>query len=70
MIFFLGGGFGPAVAAAFLAFRNVPGTDALNPLYVLDAAAFSDAFLLVSVATIVAFVASFGLKSSTGKKTP
>jgi DHA2 family metal-tetracycline-proton antiporter-like MFS transporter len=67
MIFFLGGGFGPAVAATFLSFRNVPGTDPLNPLYVLDAAAFSDAFLLVSAATIVAFVASFGLKKATGK---
>jgi DHA2 family metal-tetracycline-proton antiporter-like MFS transporter len=65
MIFFLGGGFGPAVAATFLAFRNVPETDALNPLYAFDAAAFSDAFLLVSAATIVAFVASFGLKSTT-----
>ena len=69
MIFFLGGGFGPAVAATFLAFRNVPETEALNPLYAFDAAAFSDAFLLVSAATIVAFVASFGLKSTTQKDT-
>jgi MFS transporter, DHA2 family, metal-tetracycline-proton antiporter len=67
MIFFLGGGFGPAVAATFLAFRNAPGTDALNPIYAFDAAPFSDAFLLVSAATIVAFLASFGLKSSTRK---
>jgi MFS family permease len=69
MIFFLGGGFGPAVAATFLAFRNQAGTDALNPLYALDAAPFSDAFLLVSAATIVAFIVSFGLKSTTSKET-
>ncbi|HEX5848750.1 MAG TPA: MFS transporter [Rubrobacter sp.] len=70
MIFFLGGGFGPAVAATFLSFRSTPGTDALNPLYALDAAAYSDSFLLVSAATIMAFVASFGLKKATGKQTP
>ncbi len=70
MIFFLGGGFGPAVAATFLSFRSAPGTDALNPLYALDAAAYSDSFLLVSAATIMAFVASFGLKKATGKQTP
>ena len=70
MIFFLGGGFGPAIAATFLAFRNEAGADAINPLYALDAAPFSDAFLLVSAATIVAFVASFGLRSTTRKETP
>ena len=70
MIFFLGGGFGPAVAATFLAFRNEVGADAINPLYALDAASYSDAFLLVSAATIVAFVASFGLRSTTRKETP
>ena len=68
MIFFLGGGFGPAVAATFLAFRHEAGAGALNPLYTLDAAPFSDAFLLVSVASIVAFAASFGLRSTTGKE--
>jgi MFS transporter, DHA2 family, metal-tetracycline-proton antiporter len=68
MIFFLGGGFGPAVAATFLAFRHEAAAGALNPLYTLDAASFSDAFLLVSVASIVAFAASFGLRSTTGKE--
>jgi MFS transporter, DHA2 family, metal-tetracycline-proton antiporter len=68
MIFFLGGGFGPAVAATFLAFRHEAGAGALNPLYTLDAAPFSDAFLLVSVASILAFAASFGLRSTTGKE--
>jgi MFS family permease len=68
MIFFLGGGFGPAVAATFLAFRSGAGSDALNPLYGLDAAPFSDAFLLISAACIVAFAASFGLRRTTGKE--
>ena len=69
MIFFLGGGFGPAVAATFLAFRHEAGAGALNPLYTLDATSFSDAFLLVSAASIVALAASFGLRSTTGKET-
>lgn len=69
MIFFLGGGFGPAVAATFLAFRNEAGAGALNLLYTLDATAFSDAFLLVGAACIVAFAASFGLSSTTRKET-
>ena len=68
MVFFLGGGFGPAVGATFLAFRNEAEAGALNPLYALDAAAFSDAFLLVSAATIVAFAASFGLGGTTRKE--
>jgi DHA2 family metal-tetracycline-proton antiporter-like MFS transporter len=67
MIFFLGGGFGPAVAATFLAFRSEAGASALNPLYALDTAPFSDAFLLVSAASILAFAASFGLRSTTRK---
>ena len=68
MIFFLGGGFGPAVAATFLAFRDEAGSGALNPLYTLGAAPFSDAFLLVSAASILAFAASFGLQRTTGKE--
>lgn len=70
MTFFLGGGFGPAVAATFLAFRHEAGAGALNPLYTLDAASFSDSFLLVSIAVIVAFAASFGLRRTTGKEIP
>jgi MFS family permease len=70
MVFFLGGGFGTAVAATFLAFRHEMGAGPLNPLYTLDAAPFSDAFLLISTAAIVAFAASFGLRRTTGKETP
>jgi EmrB/QacA subfamily drug resistance transporter len=69
MIFFLGGGFGPAVAATFLAFRSEANADAVNPLYALDAAPYSDAFLLISAACIAAFAASFGLRRTTGKET-
>ncbi|HKH76716.1 MAG TPA: MFS transporter, partial [Rubrobacteraceae bacterium] len=43
--FFLGGGTGPAVIGAFLAARKEADAGALNPLYALDAAAYSDAFL-------------------------
>ena len=66
-IFFLGGGTGPAVVGAFLAARREGGTQALNPFYALDAAPFSDAFLLLSLALLLAFVAFFGL-SKGGKE--
>lgn len=41
------------------------GADAgsINPLYVLDASAFSDAFLAMTVAAILALVAALGLSS-------
>ncbi len=47
-LFFLGGATGPALAGAFLAARRDSGSDAINPLYALDVAHFSDAFLLLS----------------------
>jgi MFS transporter, DHA2 family, metal-tetracycline-proton antiporter len=65
-LFFLGGGTGPAVVGAFLAARREAGTGALNPLYHLGAAPFSDAFLLLTVALMLALVASLGLRG--GKK--
>lgn len=61
-IFFLGGGVGPAVVGAFLAARREGGAEALNPFYTLDAAHFSDAFLLMSLALLLGLAASFGLK--------
>ncbi|QIN85086.1 DHA2 family efflux MFS transporter permease subunit [Rubrobacter tropicus] len=67
MLFFLGGGFGPAVAATFLAVRQGSESGALNPLFVASSAPFSDAFLLLTAATVVSFVAAFGLKKSVGK---
>ena len=61
---FLGAGTGPAVIGAFLAARKEAGSDAINPLYNLDVAPFSDAFLAMAVAVILALVAAFGLRSS------
>jgi DHA2 family metal-tetracycline-proton antiporter-like MFS transporter/DHA2 family florfenicol/chloramphenicol resistance protein-like MFS transporter len=62
MLFFLGGGFGPAIGATFLAFREQAGAGALNPLYAQDAAPYSDAFLLLALSVVVALAASFGLQ--------
>lgn len=62
MLFFLGGGFGPAILGAFLAFRREAGADALNPLYVLDAVPYSDAFLAMSPALILALAATLWLR--------
>lgn len=64
MLFFLGGGFGPAIGATFLGLREGAGT-AINPLHLGDAAAYSDAFLLLTAALVVAFVASLGLPGKT-----
>lgn len=63
LFFFLGGGFGPAVAATFLAFRQ--GEGAINPFYTLGATHYSDAFLLISAALVIALVASLGLRAKT-----
>ena len=67
MLFFLGGGFGTAIGATFLAFRNEAGAGALNPLHTGAAAPYSDAFMLLSFAAVVALVISLGLPD--GKKT-
>jgi len=63
-LFFLGGGTGPALIGALLAARGEADAEALNPLYTLDAAPFSDAFLAIAAALMLALVASFGLRSS------
>ena len=67
MLFFLGGGFGPAVAATFLAIREGSGSGALNPLFAASSASYSDAFLLLTAAAVVALVVTSGLKRSIGK---
>lgn len=63
--FFLGAGTGPALIGAFLAARQEAGLEAINPLYTLDAAPFSDAFLAVGAVTIIALVAALGLRGGT-----
>lgn len=60
--FFLGAGTGPALIGAFLAARQEAASDAINPLYDLDAAPFSDAFLAMTLAVIFALVAALGLR--------
>lgn len=62
-LFFLGGGTGPTVVGALLAAREESGSEAINPLYTLTAAPFSDAFLVMTVAVLIALVAAFGLNS-------
>jgi MFS transporter, DHA2 family, metal-tetracycline-proton antiporter len=63
-LFFLGGGTGPAVVGAFLAARREAGAGAINPLHALDAAPFSDAFLLLTLALILSLAASLGITNS------
>jgi len=67
--FFLGGGTGPAAIGAFLAARREAETGALNPLYVLDTASFSDAFLVLALALLISLVAALGLRSTTTRET-
>ncbi|MGI8859313.1 MAG: MFS transporter [Rubrobacteraceae bacterium] len=64
MLFFLGGGFGPAIGATFLAIRQNAEAAALNPFYLTDVAPFSDAFLLLAFSIMIALFASFGLPGS------
>lgn len=65
-VFFLGGGVGPALIGALLVAREEAAADAINPLYALGAAPFSDAFLAMAVAVILALVATLGLRSRAG----
>ena len=71
-LFFLGGGTGPAVIGAFFAARQGAGAGALNPLYGLGAAPFSDVFLMVCVALLVSLVAALwvhvGANKGVGKR--
>ena len=65
-LFFLGGGTGPAVIGAFFAVRSSAGAGALNPLYGLGAAPFSDVFLIVSVALLVSLAAALWVRVGAG----
>ncbi|MFD7523097.1 MFS transporter [Paenibacillus chitinolyticus] len=64
---FLGAGTGASIIGAFLAARKEAGQDPLNPFYVLDAAPYSDAFLAIAAAVIIALVFSTGLQSGKQK---
>lgn len=65
-LFFLGGGTGPAVVGAFLAARREAGAGAINPLYALEAAPFSDAFLLLGVALVICLIAARWVRNGVG----
>jgi DHA2 family metal-tetracycline-proton antiporter-like MFS transporter len=60
--FFLGAGTGPALLGAFLAAREESSSGAINPLYILEAAPFSDTFLAMVPALFIALIAAFGLR--------
>lgn len=64
---FLGGGAGAALLGAFLAAREGADAGAINPLYVLDAAPFSDTYLVAGLALVVALVAALGLRGGNRK---
>ncbi|MDX6381429.1 MAG: transporter, family, metal-tetracycline-proton antiporter [Rubrobacteraceae bacterium] len=69
-LFFLGGGTGPTLIGAFLEARREAGTEALNPFYALGTASFSDAFLMIGAALVLAFVASLKLPGSNKQAVP
>lgn len=60
--YFLGSGAGPALIGALLAARQEWNAEAINPLYTLNAAPFSDAFLGAALALLIALVAAFQLQ--------
>lgn len=62
LVFFLGGGFGPAVTATFLAFRQDAGEAAINPFHTLGSAPFSDAFLVIALSAAIALVMTLGIR--------
>jgi EmrB/QacA subfamily drug resistance transporter len=67
---FLGAGTGPAVIGALLSARKEFAADALNPLYVLDTAPFSDAFLAMTVTVTLAVVVALGLQGTCQDNAP
>jgi MFS transporter, DHA2 family, metal-tetracycline-proton antiporter len=64
-LLFLGGGTGPALIGAFLAAREEAGISAINPLYALHAAPFSDAFLAIALVLAAALMAASALQGGT-----
>ena len=63
--FFLGAGTGPALVGAFLAARQEAASEAINPLYALGAAPYSDAFLATVPVVGIALIAAFALRGGT-----
>lgn len=63
--FFLGGGTGPAIFGAFLAARQEVAVEALNPLNAFSAAPYSDTFLVMALAPVIALIAASRLQRGT-----
>ncbi|MCQ6557202.1 MFS transporter [Paenibacillus mendelii] len=59
---YLGAGVGAGMIGALLSARR-EAKNSLNPLYMLDAVSYSDAFLAATAAVIIALVAAFGLRN-------
>ena len=65
--YFLGAGTGPALVGALLAARQEAAASALNPLHRFGGAPFSDAFLAVALAALVALaIAGRSLRAKAG----
>lgn len=64
MIWMVGVGFGTGLFVATSAARSGK-VEGLNPLYLGNFVGYSDAFLLLALPPLLAFLASFGLKKST-----
>ncbi len=50
------------MTATFLAARQEVGGAAINPLYTLQAAPFSDAFLVIALSAAIALAATLGIR--------
>lgn len=59
---FLGAGIGTGIIGALLSARR-EAEKSINPLYMLDAFSYSDAFLAATVAVLIALIAGIGLQS-------
>lgn len=63
---YLGAGTGAGIIGAILSARR-EADNSINPLYVLDAVSYSDAFLAATIAVVIALVSGFGLRSDDQK---
>ncbi|MFK9090935.1 MFS transporter [Bacillus salipaludis] len=63
---YLGAGTGAGIVGAILSARR-EADNSINPLYVLDAVSYSDAFLAATIAVVIALVSGFGLRSDDQK---
>ena len=68
MLFVLGGGFGPVVAASLLASRQSTGPGAINPLFGAGSAAYSDALLMLTLAMVAALLTTLLTISKASKR--